>query len=222
VFWEAPPIGTPTVFAGAFTAGSTTSYSVTTTAAITANNLAVVVITSQVPSSTLSISAISDGTNTYTLARRVGTTSAWFEIWYKLNATAVASSATITATCAATCAFSTKAYIAAVQVSNITALDVTTGASTCGTGTVLTTAALAQVNDLAIAFVGSAGGSTSTYSPPTQYSNLVYSGTSIAAAGAVDTLSNINLINKNGQIYTAAMGSFSGTTGCILAMFKGN
>jgi hypothetical protein len=219
VFWEAPPIGTPTVFASAAASGASNQFTVTTTAAITVNNLAIVVISNQVATASNPITSVSDGTNTYTLARRVGTTSNWFEIWYKLNATAVASSATITAPCGVTCSFGVHAWIAGIQVSGITALDVTAGASAC---TALTTAALAQVNDLAIGLVGGGGSSSGTYSPPAQFSNLVYSGSLSAPGLAVDTLSNINLINKNGQAYAPSTSVFSGTTGCILAMFKGN
>jgi hypothetical protein len=125
------------------------------------------------------------------------------------------------AACAATCTLS-KAAVIGVQVSGVTATDVNTGASTCSGGSVLTTAALAQVNDLVLAFVGGAGLSSGSYSPPSQYSNLAYSGTTNTPAAAMDTLSNINTINKNGQVYTASMAAFTGTTGCILATFKGN
>jgi hypothetical protein len=171
-----------------------------------------------VGSSTLSISGISDGTNTYTRAARVGTTSAWFELWYKLGATAVGSSATIAATCATVCT-GARASIIGIQVSSVTAIDVSTGASTC---TALTTAALAQVNDLALGLVGGAAAGSGSYSPPAQYSNLAYSGSGSNPGLAVDTLSNINLINKNGQAYSPSTTVFGGTTGCILATFKGN
>jgi hypothetical protein len=221
VFWEAPPIGTPTVFAGSGATGNNTAYTVTTTAAIAANNLAIVAIIDQVAvAGTSGITAISDGTNSYTRGVSAGTTSNHFELWYKLNATAVASSATITATCGALCSATAKAYIVGIQVSNITALDVTTGASAC---TSLTTTALAQVNDLTIGMVGGEGGAVGTYSPPAQYSNLIYSGAGTTFPGiAVDTLSNINLTNKNGQTYIPSVSVFLGTTGCVSATFKGN
>jgi hypothetical protein len=81
---------------------------------------------------------------------------------------------------------------------------------------------LAQVNELAIGLVGGAAAGSGSYSPPAQYSNLAYSGSGSNPGLAVDTLSNINLINKNGQSYSPSTAVFGGTTGCILATFKGN
>lgn len=75
------------------------SQSITTTAAINTGDLVVVAIGVVQPSG-ISVSSVSDGTNTYTKA--VGafnaTTFLDTEIWYKANAAAVGSGATITAT----------------------------------------------------------------------------------------------------------------------------
>jgi hypothetical protein len=213
VAWEAPPIGTPTVFASAGVTGSGSTFTTTTTATITSGNLTVVGI-AYVTTFAGTLSSVSDGTNSYTKVNGVNPTGTFHvEIWYKTGAAAVASGATITATNGSTVA-SNRAYIFGVQASNITAFDTST--ATCGAAT----PALGQVNELAIGF----GGATTTslfYTPPTSWSNLAYSGMQSAAGGAVDTLSNINLTNKNGMTYSLGSG-LSGTTGCVLAMFKGN
>lgn len=84
---------------GSFTAGQT-SFTVTTSAAIIANNLVVAVPIFVSSSGTnYSVTSISDGTNTYTNATRqsdVATGVLIGEMWYKSGAAAVATSATIT------------------------------------------------------------------------------------------------------------------------------
>jgi hypothetical protein len=76
------------------------------------------------------------------------------------------------------------------------------------------------VNELAIG-LGGASTTAASYTPPTSWSNLGYSGTQSGAGAALDTLSNINLTNKSGMSYSLGAG-LSGTTGCALATFKGN
>lgn len=90
-------IGTNSAAAGA------TSLTVATTGAIPAGSLAIVAIYI-IKNSAISVSSVSDGTNTYALAR----TSTWdtntfvtVELWYKANASAVGSGATVTATLSA-------------------------------------------------------------------------------------------------------------------------
>lgn len=97
------PIGTP-VSIGSNEQSTISSLTMTTSGAIPAGSLALVFIEIN-KSTAISVSSVSDGTNSYTLAR----TSTWdvntfvtYEIWYKANASAVGSGATITATLSAT------------------------------------------------------------------------------------------------------------------------
>lgn len=96
-------IGTPASL-GSGQSSSSSTVTMTTGAAIPGGSLAVVAISFN-KSSTISVSSVSDGTNSYTRAR----TSTWdasnarvVELWYKENASGVSSGATITATASVT------------------------------------------------------------------------------------------------------------------------
>jgi hypothetical protein len=200
-----------------FTSG--TSFTTTTTASITAGNLAVIALAFSATAA-IPVSTVSDGTNSYTRAARATSGNFTVDIWYKLAAASVASGATITLTTASTA--TANIAVKAVQASGITAFDVSGTNAACSGGSI-TTAALAQMNELAIA----TGGSTSnigsgSYSPSARYSNLAASGAFVSPASVVDTLSNINTTTPPGQTYTLGSGILSGTVGCILATFKGN
>jgi hypothetical protein len=221
VFWEAPPIGTPTVFANSnisFTSG--TSFTTTTTASITTGNLAVIALAFSATTA-IPVSTVSDGTNSYTRAARATSGNFTVDIWYKLAAASVASGATITLTTASSA--TANVAVKGVQASGITAFDVPGTNAACSGGGSITTAALAQMNELTIATGGSTSNTGSgSYSPSARYSSLAASGPFGAPASVVDTLSNINATTPPGQVYTLGTGILSGTTSCAVAMFKGN
>ena len=87
------PIGTPTGLGSAFNANNTAVVNITTTAAIVAGNTVLVLVS--IGARSLSVTSISDGTNTYTNAFRTTNGTAAGEIWYCLAASAVATSATL-------------------------------------------------------------------------------------------------------------------------------
>lgn len=100
------------------TAGGTT-ISMTTTAAIPAGSTVVVAISSA-KASTISVSSVSDGTNSYALAAASGwgaATLVGLDFWYVNNANPVSSGATITATFSSTNI--DPGYIAAALVLNL-------------------------------------------------------------------------------------------------------
>ena len=214
VFWEAPPISTPTLFINASVTGGVTSFSPASTAAITGGNLAVIAVAYQSIGSAGVVSSISDGVGAYTKANNANpSTTFHVDVWYKLNATTVPSGTTTVISTGQT-PNGQKAYVFGVQASGITAFD--TSSIACSGAT----PALAQVNELAIG-IGGASTAAGSNTPPANWSNLGYSGVQSGAGAAVDTLANINLTNKNGVIYSLGSG-LSGTSGCVLAMFKGN
>lgn len=169
------PIGTPASIGSvsATYSNNLTTGTLTTTGAIPAGSLAVVFI--NVNANTAPpITAVSDGTNTYvqdgTIAGTFGTTA----IWYKENAAAVGSGATITVTFTATAAGAGNFYnIAAVTVTGIlisSSLDKTATQSSVTATPTVTTAALAQANE--IAFGASGDATVTTYTEDATFTNL--------------------------------------------------
>lgn len=156
-----PVITTPVSLGSAISSAATRStWTLTTTAAIPGGSLVVIGIQAQ-KSSAISISSVSDGTNTYT--RAVG--NAWevgtalvTDLWYKENATAVGSGATITATFSvatdANPSIINAAYVTGTIASS--SLDksnsgLTNGATAYASGT---TGTLTQANEVAFGFMG--------------------------------------------------------------------
>jgi hypothetical protein len=171
------------------------------------------------------ISSVSDGINSYTRATRNGSSGYYSEIWYKVGAAAVASGASLVANCAAACSLGTRAHFIGVQASGVTALDVANNITFCPNSSApVSSGALAQVNDLLIGYITAPSTVGSSYTPPAQWSNVAFSGASGSNPGAaLDTLSNINLVNKSGMIYyTAATFGTGASNGCLIAAFKGN
>lgn len=157
----APVIGVPVSLGSSLsTAAVRSSWTLTTVAAIPAGVLVVVGL--MVPStSALTITGVSDGTNTYTQATtdvfEVGTQTT-ADIWYCLNALPVSSSATITATFST----STNAQVSQMNagyvtgIVNIGALDkVAHNLTNNGTAySSTTTGTLTQANEMLFGFQG--------------------------------------------------------------------
>lgn len=119
-------IGTPTsIGVGSFTGTvSGSSLTMTTSAAITAGNLVVLVV-AMGSNSTPTVSSISDGTNSYTKAFGItgGASTAILEIWYKANASAVGSGATVTVTLSGAMSGSSEGWV--VQGYQVSGIDLT-------------------------------------------------------------------------------------------------
>jgi hypothetical protein len=162
IFSGSPPvIATPVSLGSAGGTAGNSSMTITTTAAIPAGAL-VFVATSFNKGTTISGASISDGTNTYALAKSAGwdaTSVENFELWYKENAAAVSSSATITITYSSTTAGGIGSIAAAGYATGILSsgsLDSTNSAKyTPGTAfSSGATATLAKSNELIIGAIG--------------------------------------------------------------------
>lgn len=168
-------IGAPSSIGSVTSAAANTSTIViTTTAAIVVGNLVVVAI--QVPSNTLiTVSSVSDGTNSYSLAVAKNDSANYdLEIWYKANAAAVSSGASLTATLSGATTGSNGYGAEAVQVAGIypvTPLDQIASQNSTTASPTVTTSALAAPNEIAIGASFQNGG-TRTYTEDAGFTNL--------------------------------------------------
>src|SRR5215472_1141512 len=166
----ASPIGMPTLFAqSGQLAVSGSSLTTTTTDAITSGNLAIIAI-GQNNNSVVTITGVSDGTNTYAQAAHQTNASAAFnDIWYKANAAAVASGATITVTYSGANGGGFQ-HIIAAQASGIATaspFDKTAGANSATTTAPVTIPALTTAPQLDFCYARtSVQGAGSTISIP--------------------------------------------------------
>ena len=140
----------------AVSAGVVSAFAMNTTAPIAAGDLIVLCVTC-LSAATSFPSAISDGTNSYTLAGTVQSTGAGIfntSLWYKENASAVVAGATITVTLntPTTGSGNGLAIIASKIVSTLaSSFDKTAGGNTAAaTSITATTAALAQPIEIAV------------------------------------------------------------------------
>lgn len=167
-------IGTPTSL-GSTTNNSanTSSCTVTTTANITANNfVGFWIVTGQ----DVSVSSVSDGTNSYTQATHITWDSSTFvaDFWYKAGASAVSSSASLTATLSGTTSGGWGYACAAAQASGVATsspLDTNVNNTTSTSTPSVSTGTLAQANE--IIFDWFTQGLTSTsYTESSNFTNL--------------------------------------------------
>lgn len=141
------------------TSADVSSITLTTSAAIVAGNIAWVAV-QFISVAAQTVSSVSDGTNSYTLALRANTGLAYTELWYKENAAAVSSGATITATLSGSTSGGNGYGIQAFQSSGVvtsSAMDKTASYAGAATATpTATTATLTQATEIAIgvSFVG--------------------------------------------------------------------
>jgi len=125
------PIGTPTTIGNAFNANNTAVVNITTTAAIVAGDTVVVLV--NIGGGSLSVTSVSDGTNTYTKAFRVTNTTAAGELWYCVAAAGVAVSSTLAVNLSGTSGTAT-VLANACQVSGVGIYDSTNSASQSASG----------------------------------------------------------------------------------------
>jgi len=165
----ASPIRAPTLFAnsGQLTS-STNTLTTTTTQPIVSGNLSIIAVGGSTNS--LTVSSVTDGTNTYALAIRQPAAAGnwWNEIWYKANAAAVSSGATITVTLSASAGGASYQEIYGIQASGIATtspVDKAAGATSTATTALVTIPALTTAPQLAFCF-GKANNVTATLSIP--------------------------------------------------------
>lgn len=213
-------IGTPTSLGSVTSAsGNTSSIVITTTAAIAAGNLAVVVI--QVPSNTLiTVSSVSDGTNSYSLAVAKNDGANFdHEIWYKENASAVASGASITATLSGATTGGNGYGAEAFQVGGIvtsSSLDKTATQNAVTATPSVTTAALSQAIEIAIGASFCDGG-TRTYTEASGFTNLF----NLTPGTALRVGVGYQIVASTSAITYAPTFSGANGTQTLIATFKG-
>ena len=217
------PIGSPATVV-AFGSGlvNTSSFTATTSAAITAHNLVIVCVYSN-NSNTISVSSLSDGTNSYTLAKAIQNaayTGTDIEEWYVANASAVSSGATITATMSGSSGVTTGYVILSAQVSGILAsgaLDKTTSAQGTGSSLTMTTATLTKANEIAIGC--SSIMSAETYSGASGFTNL---NTGAATSNGSAWLDYDKVSATTGVTYAPAWATSSFRVQAIAATYEGH
>jgi hypothetical protein len=149
------PIGTPTSIGSNSNTGNVTSITITTSAAIVAGNLAIVGVAFY-NGNVVTISSVSDGTNTYSQALFVtdATTNLTSALWYKANAAAVSSGASLVITFSFIVSNSFGGvFAAAAQVSGIAMSSPLDSAGATGTAESVssisvTTGTLAQASEI--------------------------------------------------------------------------
>ena len=151
-----PPPGSspPTVLAtGATAAGSYTSASVTTNAAVPQNNLIIVGVAIN-STNNVGVASITDGTNTYLKARKQAiSVNSDLEVWYAVSAAALPPGTALIVNLTGSTGAGSSVGIVALQDTGLstTPLDQTAGiGDTSSTSLTVATGALAQPNELAI------------------------------------------------------------------------
>jgi hypothetical protein len=147
-------IGTPQSIGTGTSTGVHSSNSLTTTQAILAGDLVVVSVSINSNSTIPTVSSMSDGTNSYSLAVRCpGANSIGLELWYCANALAVSSGAILTATWSGSNGGAGAAHsIAAARVAGITnasPVDKTSsGSASAVTSNSISTGTLSQPSEI--------------------------------------------------------------------------
>ncbi len=212
-----PAIGTPQSLGTHVVTSGTTSV-VTTLVNVVSGDLLVAQIC--ISSSTvLSVSSLSDGTNTY--AKATGNTSGAnydCELWYKGNASAVSSGASLTATISGSLAGGAPALsLQALRVSGIIAapLDaVNSQVATTSTPTVAT-GVLAKANEIVVG--GAFNDASTAETPPAGFTAL-----STTSQSGYGTSQDYKVVNSTGSVtYNPTWGG-SGHCITLVATFKGN
>ena len=199
VFGASGGISTPTSLGSTIqTRNGLTTVALTTTAAIPAA-AAVIVAAGNVTGTAVTVSSISDGTNTYTKAGGgAATASTDAEIWYKTNASAVGSGATITVTFSG--ALDTNAaYVAAFYVTSLSAVDKAPAVSST---TSISTGTLAQATELIVGTMcGFLNASSPTYNEASGFTNLaslnIAAGNHVSAGLGYQLVSSTNSVTYN-------------------------
>lgn len=175
MFGGAPPSAPTLVGSTVLGTAPTSSFNITTSAAVAAGNLLVIYI-AWGTNGTPSVASISDGTNSYSLANKIAIANVQSEIWYCANAAAVGSGATLTITMSVAGSGGNEGTVAyAYQVANAALVSPFDVGGTSGTNSTTPSAAtgtLAQANE--IVFGGSYNNNQSTpvYTEASGFTNL--------------------------------------------------
>ena len=220
------PIGVPASLGatGNDALGAVASFSHTTTAAIVAGDL--VVIGVLVGSNySVTVASVSDGTNSYTKLDTTGIfTATEVSLWYKENASAVASSATITATFSvATTGASNYSAIAVARVTGIAASSSADKFQHASGGTVAsvtaTTAALTQAKQMAFGTAAYFNGSHVVYNGASGFTNIVAGSSTTNVRVELDYQGT--LFSTGAVSYVPTFASSVTRLGGVVGTFKG-
>lgn len=176
-------IGTP-VQLGAGTSSGTSTTVITTSGAITAGDLAVVLVEE---SSSITVSGVADSAgNTYTAGTAIVSGTRLIQPFYKPNAAAMSSGGTITVTRSASTGVG---YAAAISVSGMdtsSPIDIQTAGSVgTATGYTLATGTLGQADELLVCFTFLSSGSGDAYVQPSGFTanTAASDGTNVLRSG---------------------------------------
>jgi len=212
-------IGTPTSIGTVTSAtGNTASIVITTSANIDATNLVVVFV--HIPSDALiTVSSVSDGTNTYAKAAAIDNGANFdSEIWYKEGATAVGSGGSITITLSGTTTGNNGYGAEAVKVTGIattSALDKTATQNASTASPSVTTATLSQADEIAFG-TSMQGNGLTTYTEAATFTNLFN-----VTPGAINRAGDgYKIVAATTAVTYAPTFSASRSTQTVLATFK--
>jgi hypothetical protein len=217
-FMPSKVFGTVTQIASSFSASvNASSITAATSAAIPAGALAVIVVGCNTTNS-VTVSSVSDGTNSYTKATSVSQNGGVGEtsIWYKLNASAVSSGATITVNFSGASGSPAQAGLIGAYVTGPSALDKTNQGTAASTTTSISTGTLSQ--SLEIIFGGNFenNAASPTYTTPSGFTNVATNVTGNNGAIALD----YKKVTSTGSVTYAPSWSTGSGIGAVLATFN--
>jgi hypothetical protein len=219
--FEKGTIGIP-VSLGSFASPSSTfsSGSLTTSAPIAAGDLVVVGVHNNA-TNTITVSSISDGTNTYTRATsQVPSANTEVELWYCSNCVSLSSGATITVTFSGSSGASSGFVICAARVAFIipvSAQDQISGATAAsGTSVTTTTPALSRAGEIVFGYSVIVG--TPTYTGAAGFT-AINSGSSV---GNGESFLDYQIVNASAAVTFTPTWNASGLRlAALQATFKG-
>jgi hypothetical protein len=213
-----PIIKTAAVFSASV--GSVTQFTTTTTTNIPAGSLSVIVVGVN-SSNSVTVSSVSDGTNSYTSAVTqsqnggVGQTS----LWYVANAKAVASGATITVTFSGNTGAVGQSGIIAAAVSGAmttTPLDKTASGSAASNTVTVASGALTLPSEIIFGGNFENNSASPTYTTPSGFTNIANVNTGGNGSIAMD----YQIVSGTSSVSYAPSWSTGSSIGACVATFK--
>lgn len=195
------PIGTPV---GIGSLNKSTSSSITATFTTGANILAADLLVIAISTLGTTVSSVSDGTNSFTLAKRQQNGGGTVEIWYKENATAVGSGATITVTFAGATFYCSAGLARVPTAATSSSLDQIQG----GTALPITTATLTYAKE--VVFGATGGYNFTSATEDAAFTNLY----TISNGGQVSLSFGRKSVSATTAVSYQPTGSLPDTTPC--------
>lgn len=214
---ERAQIGAPADIGHRAAANSGSSATLTTTGAILSTDIVVVAVAIN-DSSSITVSGISDGTNTYSKFTSVANGITDYEIWFKVAPTGVGSGATLTVTFSGA-AGGGQNEIAMARITNARASDVSGTGTATGSAASAATGVLGTINEIVIGFAAITA-VTATYTTSAGFTNISTDSASVMGGSILDYQIVVN--NTSSVTYNPAVsGTSLGRAGAIAVAFKG-